>query len=96
MTKSLRVAAFVLALSLVAASSAIAAAPEPLLGNGCYFIPSERMLVKVLVGAEEVEGGLVSELTSGEVWFLKTFFGLETTVVTSEEHIAACLPTMEK
>lgn len=45
--------------------------------NDCYLVPTQDKLVRVLTGAREVESGLVTDLTSGERWVLRTFFGLQ-------------------
>ncbi len=88
----LRVAVYAVLVALIATPGVFAAEPAPLLGDGCYFIPSDRTLVKILVGAENVEGGLVAELTSGELWFLKAFFGLDAVLTDTPKHLQNCFP----
>lgn len=74
-------------------SSSVKAEGDTLLGDGCYKIPTTSTLVKVLVGAEEKDGSLVSVLTSGEVWVLKTFFSLTVIETLAQDDLDICIRT---
>jgi hypothetical protein len=88
-----RVVPLALILSFVSlfAFSISAAAPVPLLGDGCYHIPTTSALVRVLVGAREVQGGLIADLTSGELWVLRAILDLEVRELSDDPPHDACV-----
>lgn len=60
---------------LVVAGGAYALEPSALLGEGRYFVESERSLVRALFGSRhEFDGGFTSDLTRGELWALDKWF----------------------
>jgi len=73
--KKLSVYLFVSALLLTVTPNAQALGASALLGEGRYFVSTERGIVKTLFGARyEFEGGFTADLTKGELWALKKIF----------------------
>jgi hypothetical protein len=80
-----------LALLVLAVPTAYAADGPVLFGQGCYFLSTTSTVVRVLVNAREIEDGLVADLTSGELWVVRTLFNLEPQLLLPEQLADGCV-----